>query len=258
MKVSICAPSYKRPTGILTKNYLPGMVRYYVAPNEYESYMENNPDEQIVACDEGIQGNLCRVRNYIMDQEFKAGADSVLIIDDDMSGLFYWEENSKNKIEPDDFVDVIKKYSLMCKEFGFYFWGVNINQDKQVYREYTPFSTVSYIGGPFQCFLKGGECRYDERLPLKEDYDMTLQQCNKYRGCLRVNKYFYVVKQSEQQGGAASIRNYQKEKEQFELLQAKWGKSIVKSDTADRSHNLKSVKTRIDYNPIISIPIKGV
>ena len=257
MKVSICAPSYKRPTGILTKNYLSGMVRYYVAPNEYESYVENNPGEQIVACDEGIQGNLSRVRNYIIEEELKNN-DAVCVIDDDMSGLFYWEDNSKFSVEPDQWADFLVKYTILCQEFGFKMWGVNINQDKQVYREYTPFSTVSFIGCPFSVHLKGTECRYDERLPLKEDYDMTLQQCNKYRGCLRVNKYFYVVKQSEQQGGAASIRNYQKEKEQFELLQAKWGKSIVKSDMADRSHNLKSVKTRIDYNPIISIPIKGV
>lgn len=257
MKVSICAPSYKRPTGILTKNYLPGMVRYYVAPNEYESYVDNNPGEQIVACDEGIQGNLSRVRNYIIKTELQDN-DAVCVIDDDMSGLFYWEDNSKFSVEPDQWADFLVKYTILCQEFGFKMWGVNINQDKQVYREYTPFSTVSFIGCPFSVHLQGTECRYDERLPLKEDYDMTLQQCNRYRGCLRVNKYFYVVKQSEQQGGAASIRNYQKEKEQFELLQAKWGKSIVKSDNSDRSHNLKSVKTRIDYNPIISIPIKGV
>jgi Na+/phosphate symporter len=40
---------------------------------------------------------------------------------------------------------------------------------------------------------------------------MTLQQCNKYRGCLRVNKYHYNCKQSKQAGGCATYRNYMRE-----------------------------------------------
>ena len=75
---------------------------------------------------------------------------------------------------------------------------------------------------------------------------------------LRINKYYYVVKQSEQVGGCASYRSFKKEKEQLLLLRKKWGSDIVRVDNSDRSHNLKKVKTRIDYNPIIKVPIKGV
>jgi sensor c-di-GMP phosphodiesterase-like protein len=135
---------------------------------------------------------------------------------------------------------------------------VNVSDDKQSYRENAPFSTVSYIGGPFQVFLKGNEIYYDERLPLKEDYDMTLQQLNKYRVVLRANKFFYSVKQSEQAGGCATYRNLEREKKQLEMLQKKWGKKIVRIDNNNRSHNLKKEKTKIDYNPIIKPPIKGI
>ena len=48
------------------------------------------------------------------------------------------------------------------------------------------------------------------------------------RKILRVNKFFYEVKQSEQKGGCATYRNFKK--------------------------NSK----RIDYNPIIKAPIKGI
>ena len=106
-------------------------------------------------------------------------------------------------------------------------------------------------------FLKGNPLRYDERLPLKEDYDMTLQNCNKYRGCLRVNKYHYDCKQSKQAGGCASYRNYDREIQQLKALQAKWGDDIVKIDTV-LNHNAKKVKKNIDYNPVIHIPIAGV
>jgi hypothetical protein len=42
------------------------------------------------------------------------------------------------------------------------------------------------------------------------------------------------------------------------MLQKKWGKKIVRIDNNNRSHNLKKEKTKIDYNPIIKPPIKGI
>lgn len=124
------------------------------------------------------------------------------------------------------------------------------------YRTYTPFGFSKYIGGPLQCFIKGNDCWYDETLPLKEDYDMTLQQCNKYRGCLRLNFLTYNVKQSEQKGGCASYRTLIREKEQFDLLQKKWGSGIVREDKSNKGKTKK--KKRFDYNPIIKIPIEGI
>ena len=255
MKIKVCIPSYRRPK-VKTLEYLP-FASVYVDVGEYDEYKKENPDADIISCPEGIQGSVSRVRNYIITKELKNN-DVVVMLDDDMSGLYFWEAKKSHKIPTDMFLAVVAKYSLIAKEFGAYFWGVNINQDKQVYREYTPFSTTSFVGGPFQCFLKGNNCLYDEALPLKEDYDMTLQQLNKNRVVLRVNKFFYMVKQAEQAGGCAVYRNFDAEMLQLKLLQKKWGKQIVKIDNNERSHNLKKTKKKIDFNPIISAPIKGV
>lgn len=262
MNISINCPSYKRPR-VETLDYLP-MCKVWVDHKEYDEYVKQNKgfEENIISCPEGIQGNLCRIRNYILDQEFQNGADVVVIIDDDMEGIYHFENKGlygyeKVKLEKEEFYDFIEKYTNLCEEFGFKFWGVNCNQDSLSYRQTTPFSTVSYIGGPFQAFLRGNELRYDERLPLKEDYDMTLQNCNRYRGCLRVNKYHYNCKQSKQVGGCATYRNYEREKQQLEMLQKKWGKKIVKIDNVE-NQNAKKKKKNIDYNPIIKVPIKGV
>ena len=118
------------------------------------------------------------------------------------------------------------------------------------YNHSRPFSTTGIILGPFSCHLRGSECRYDERIPLKEDYDIALQHLNKYRKILRFNKYHYECKQSVQAGGCAVIRNYQTEKAQFDLLRRKWGKDIVRED--------KGSKKEFDYNPIIKVPICGI
>jgi hypothetical protein len=45
--------------------------------------------------------------------------------------------------------------------------------------------------------MEDNDIRYDERIPLKEDYDLSLQHLNKFRKVLRFNKYFYKVKQSK-------------------------------------------------------------
>ena len=256
LDIRVCIPSYKRPY-VETLEYIP-YAKVYVDEGEFEEYKEQNPEGNIISVPKGIQGNVSRIRNYILDVNFEDGADAVAIIDDDMKGMYRWENNKSVLIETDEYMHFLQKFSILARDMGVYLWGVNINQDKQVYREYSPFSTLSFIGGPFGVFMRGSGLRYDEALPLKEDYDMTLQHLNKFRKVLRVNSHFYSVKQSEQTGGCATYRNYKREEEQLQRLIDKWGSKIVKRDTANRSHNLSKKKTQIDYNPIIKVPIKGI
>lgn len=234
MKISVNAPSYKRPDDVKTLSYLP-FCKIWVENKEYQDYKNNYPKADIISCPDGIQGNLCRIRNYILKKEFEAGADVVLIIDDDFTCLRRFEHNDLDGfgydthiITEDEFVPMVEKYSIIAQDLGAKFWGVNCNCDPMAYRHNTPFSTRSYIGGPFQCFLKGNRCWYDERLPLKEDYDMTLQQLNMERVVLRVNAYHYICKQSEQKGGCAAYRNRQREEEQLEALRKKWGGQLLR------------------------------
>lgn len=258
MNIRICCPSYKRSV-VKTLKYLP-FCRAFVAPEEFEEYKTANPAADIIACPAGVQGNLCRVRNYILRSEFASGADVVAILDDDYSGIFYFESGKQVfPVKTDDFMAFVEKYSALAREWGARFWGINVNPDPQCYRENVPFSTVSYIGGPFQVFLKGNECFYDERLPLKEDYDMTIQQINRYRIALRINKFFYRVQQAEQSGGCAVYRNLEKERQQLEMLRKKWGSQIIRIDTQDRSHKGKKKHgVAFDFNPVIRVPIRGL
>lgn len=262
MNISVNAPSYKRPKKVLTLDYLP-FCRIWVDHKEYEDYKNSYPTADIISCPEGVQGNLCRIRNWILKKEFERGMDVVLIIDDDLSAIRYYSQDKDsgfgyipNIVGEDDFMMFLEKYSIIAEEMGAKFWGLNCNSDQMAYRHNTPFSTVSYIGGPFQCFLKGNRCWYDESLPLKEDYDMTLQQLNMERVVLRVNAYHYICKQSENAGGCAAYRNRDREEQQLMALQKKWGSRIVKIDTTNKGRTDK-VK-RLDYNPIIKVPIKGV
>jgi hypothetical protein len=244
MKVKFYAPSYKRPPKSITQTNYP-FVKLRVRESEAEEYIKNGNDIHIVP--DSAQGNLCRIRNYILDNLFDA--DCIVLLDDDCKGIYRWEQQSKVKFTPEELMEFSESMAILCKDWGFKFWGLNCIPDKGAYREHTPFGTLQYIGGPFQAHLQNN-IRYDETLPLKEDYDITLQHIKANRGCLRVNYAFYDVKQAEQSGGCATYRNLQKEKEQFELLQKKWGSNIISQD--------KKSKRSYDFNPILKIPLKGV
>ena len=254
-KISVCIPSYKRPF-VETLKYIP-FAKVYIDGKEEEDYKKSNPKgTEFVVMPEGVQGNISRVRNYILDNEFGNGIDAVMMVDDDMKGIYYFEDDKDVLLKTEDIKNFIYKYSVMAIDLGVHYWGVNLNPDRQNYREFNPFSFLNFVGGPLSVFVNDGGLRYDERLPLKEDYDMTLQQLNKHRGVLRVNKFHYVVKQSTNKGGCATYRSIEREKQQLKALQDKWGTDIVRNDTYNRSDG--KVRVYEDYNPIIKVPIKGV
>lgn len=246
MNIGYFAPSYKRPQKSSTQKIFP-FVKIVVKESEAEDYIKNGND--LVICPDSAQGNLCRVRNWILDN-YLDKFDAVILLDDDYKNVIRWNNAKQIKLNENEFQELCESIAILCKDFGFYYFGLNCVTDKGAYREHTPISTNKYIGGPFQGFLKGNTLRYDESLNLKEDYDMTLQNLHKYNGCLRANFASYDVKQAEQIGGCASQRNSKEEERQFNLLQKKWGSRIIQKDNTS--------KRNFDFNPVLKTPLKGV
>lgn len=246
MDIGYFAPSYKRPVKSSTQRIYP-FVKIVVKESEAEEYLENGND--IIVCPDTAQGNLCRVRNWILDNYLNK-YDAIILLDDDYKKVIRWENQKPIKLNSDSFAELCENIAILCKDYGFFYFGLNCVTDKGAYFEHSPFSTNKYIGGPFQGFLNGNKLRYDENLNLKEDYDMTLQNLYKYGGALRANFVSYDVKQAEQTGGCSMQRNSNEEKRQFELLQKKWGKDIIHQDN-------KSKKS-FDFNPILRTPLKGI
>lgn len=250
MNIQIFAPSYRRPTGVFTQAYLPE-CRYVVAESEAEAYRDAGHD--IWSVPDSAQGNLCRIRNYILDN---APSDTVLLLDDDIDHFGRWDLGKRTKLTTHGAMEMIEHGFSLAEQFGVRFWGLNLLPDKGAYREYTPFCLRGTIGGPFQAHLNN-PLRYDENLPLKEDYDMSLQVLNKYRRTLRLNMFHYVAAQHTNRGGCATYRTIEREMEQFELLRKKWGSKIVKMDPGARA-KAGGKKVRWDINPIVKVPIPGV
>jgi hypothetical protein len=245
--MKIFAPSWKRADIACTHKYLTEVV-YVVAESQKTDYN----GLKILVCPDSAQGNLCRVRNWILNNQ----KGDILLIDDDLTALGVWIGNQSKKLNEAEAIEFIEHGFILAKDMGCKYWGINPAMDKGSYREYTPFSTKTYIGGPFQAFIDL-DLRYDENLPLKEDYDLTIQVLNKNRKALRINYAHYFNDMHGKKGGCADYRTIEKEKEQFKLLQKKWGSKIVRTDSGESQVNRKKKKT-YDINPIIKVPINGV
>jgi len=251
MKVKFLVPSYKRPEKSITQKTYP-FVKLVVRESDADEYKKNGND--VIVVPDSAQGNVCRIKNYMLDNFFDDDTDAIVIMDDDCKGVYRWEGVKKVRLGPEELLEVCDVLSGVCDEWGFKLWGMSPVPDKQSSREGMPFNTLSFVGSPFHCHLKGTVIRYDEKLSLKEDYDITLQHIKEYNGCLRVNWLCYDVKQgmsgSGQTGGCATYRNMDREIEQFKLLQKKWGSDVVRED--------KTSKRSFDTNPKLMVPLKGV
>lgn len=243
----IYAPTYKRSKLCTTHKYLKEVI-YVVRESEAKDY-ENVHDKLWIVPDTA-QGNLCRVRNYVLDN---ADTENIILIDDDIKYFGRWNDSTSKKLTEQEVYNMIHEGNQLAEDMDVHFWGINCVADKGAYMQYTPIGMRQYIGGPFQAHRKN-PLRYDEIIYLKEDYDMTIQVLNKYRKNLRLNMYHYVCDQNTLRGGCAEYRNIETELEQNEMLQDKWGNKIVRFDKRNRSNKNKTY----DINPIIKVPIGGV
>ena len=239
------SPSYKRPNDVHTHKWLDNVV-YVVSYSESKSYANTHNNLWVVP--DEAQGSVSRIRNYILDNAIE---DQIVMLDDDITHFARWTKQKSEKLNGTQFNEFVEEGFILAEQMDVRLWGVNLLQDKGAYREYTPFSMTQCILGPFQAFNKL-DLRYDENLPLKEDYDLSLQVLHKYHKTLRFNAYHYVAKQHTNTGGCADYRTMQREKEQFELLVRKWGSKIVQQDPQAEKKGV------YDINPIIKVPIKGV
>ena len=246
----ILSPSWRRADICSSHKYIKDL-HYVVCDSQASDYEKNNLP--VIRCPDSAQGNVARVRNWILDY---AKEEDLLIVDDDIKSMARYEGNKLVKMSSDEVKDFIEYGFEIAKEFDVKMWGVNIIGDKGSYREYTPFSLKSVILGPFGGFLNC-DIRYDEKLPLKEDYDFCLQIFNKYRKALRINFVHYNCEQHTNLGGCAEYRTVKAEQDQFEALRKKWGRDIVRKDDNNRNTERKR-QVSYDINPIIKVPIGGV
>lgn len=238
--VKICVPSYRRAKNCIAAKWLKRAVIFCHDFEEHE-YRRANQNGVCAIPDRLAGKGMAVIRNAILDRV----NEDVLMVDDDVEGIQRFEGGTARRVLSEaEVYGFIEDGFRMAKEARTVLWGVNVNEAKKFYRQYTPFSFSSIVLGTWFGVRKTA-LRFDPRLGLKEDYDFCVQVLNKYRRILRFNKYHYLAGHLDQEGGCSRYRSMGEEEKQLKILVGKWGREIVRYELPDT-------------NPVIRVPIPGV
>lgn len=258
MRIKYVIPSYRRAEELLTPYYIT-KAYIVVAENEYENYINKNPDldkSRFIKCPNNVQGKgKPKVLNWILDNLFDC--DVLIELDDDILSYMAHIKNDKDRIiDEDEVYEIFENNSIIAIQWGCGIWGLSLNSDPLSYKEYQPFSLHAYIDGGTVAHVINNELRYDEKLSVKEDVDFFLQNLKKYHKALRVEKYYINKRSFTNKGGANAIRTKELEQEQFKRMQEKWGSELIRPNkpTAKKNSKIKGYGGAIKLN----IPLSGV
>ena len=248
-KINVAIRSYKRAGQVSSLGFFP-FAKIWIPESQLEDYKKFYDPKILVAIPDEEDGNCPKKSNAILDS---SPTDWNLIIDDDIGGVGYWENNEHYWLKPEELDEVIDQNFKLADDLGVRFWGINQNKDPLIHYTYRPFSLLSPVLGPFGGHLKP-ELRYDPETLGKEDYDFWLQNIRKHRKTFRANKYHYIHKHGLSVGGLAGIRTMDWEKKGIERMKQKWGTKVFKVGgcAGGKSKTGKNI-----LNSLVKVPIPG-
>lgn len=254
-ELTIVIPSYKRWDYLAGYDYF-NSAKYIIPESQYKKYIEGRDKKRFVVIPDSEDGNIAKKRNWIL----KNISRPLIMIDDDVKRLTmceggeYFRQHGRAKqmipLTPSEAVNIMIQAANLAHEWGCPIFGFNLNTDGRNYQQYKPFSLTQPILGPCSGHLDH-DLLYDEKMDLKEDYDISIQALNKFRKILRLNKYAVDAAHKENKGGCVSYRTMEREAAACKAIEKKWGTNII-------HYNTKKGKYIAYLNGIVHIPINGV
>jgi len=245
--INIVIPTHKRSEAIvkdtlkIVKQFSKDKFNIYIYPNplseqpKYDSLWIDNI--KVVWLDTKW---ILPTRNAILNQ-FKEW-DKIVFADDDITGavLWYnhkWEKTEKN-LTPQQMEKVlIKGFNDIEKQgykiFGFYPIPNRFFMNKRITNNQFIIASIFWM-------IKT-ELMFDEQLPLKEDYDFTLQNYVNYWGGLRYNYIAFKARHYTNAWWCQTERTDEREKESCNYLLQKWN-DLVKLNPKRENEILINIK----------------
>lgn len=248
--INIVIPSFHRAHDLKGADYFI-MAKYVVPQSQVEEYQDKVGINRVIGIPDSEDGDIAKKRNWILNNVPRP----LIMIDDDVKCLRYWE-NREDEYLSEEFPrtllpQLFRQMVDVAEEFGVKMFGVAQNKDDRSYKEFEPFSLSKIVLGPFQGHLEHN-LQFDSKVGSKDDYDMALQQLNRYRKVLRFNKYAYDCEHGDNSGGIVSYRTQEKEIGWCRAIMVKWGKDIITYRIPPRN------KTDLLNAKKVTVPIKGV
>lgn len=235
----IAVISHKRPFNVKAIMNIIGPCTFFVNVGEYEEYI-NAGAIRVIECGT----NICHARNMAIKHAKELNLPSIQVSDDLRSLKRVYMNGESRFVEPVIFEDVCKTMLYELERKKFFYGGVAVTTNRLNYTG-EDFSYDKLIVCDLVCIMPG-PYTFDEKMALKEDYDMTISQLIEVGGVVRCNQFLCDFPHRDNKGGANTYRNGITEEEATKNLYDKWGPLIKKHATREGqiSLNYKAIIDR--------------
>lgn len=207
--------SKARPKNVPKMAELVGDATWFVGEGEADVYREAGAPAVVES------GGLCRSRNAGFGRAFELGLPCVQLSDDLRKLQFAMRIGNKTTGVDAGFEEAVSAILEACRTSGAKLGGVAPTSNAFYYNTNRPVHHQAFIVGDFVVGLPC-ELRWDERMKLKEDYDLTLAHIHTYGCVARCNFVLATFLHRNNPGGAVDFRTPEREQEAIEFLKNKW------------------------------------
>lgn len=200
-------------------------------------------------------GALCASRNLALEDAFKQSKVCVQLSDDVDRLEFVDSPLDKNWTKPKSlseanaranaakrvavsFADAARYVEACARAAHAYLGGVYPNANAGQGCGGPVVATQHFVVGDFTVVAPSTP-RYDEKMTLKEDYDLTCQHLFTYGAVGRCNRLLIYARHYTNEGGAVAIRNSRSEATNIALLRAKWPGCFLNSPRGTKEVRLR-------------------
>lgn len=252
IQIPIIIPSMSR-AGLVTTHKMVTDPILCVPESQSEAYREHYPEIEIQAHPDSIKG-LPLKRQWINDR-----FDTVFQMDDDLTGMFHMGIAPTERqvfYTPSEVRDIIQGTYETALELGCFVFGFNNVADIRMYNPLRPIQHTGFIPSGYIGFIdwKKSGLFYNPKAFMVDDYWIICLNAYYHRYTFRDNRFgFREVKNRNNSGGQAMFRNWDNEKQGFELLKKYFGDVVrLKPDSSYKRAAGKS--NRHPYERMLVFP----
>lgn len=224
----IAIPSKGRPYRSKSKEFLKD-AKLFVPESEYRLYNQVYPND-IVAVPNDVRG-ITPTRNWILRN---TDEKEVVMVDDDLVKCGYLMPDETGKINTLEIKDgkilerVFEQAFETLYSLGWKVFGVRGESSAWGQHNENPFLFDSYITANCMGIINDGTMYFDEKMVVKEDFELGLRHMEMFGGVLCIRYLFWSEKHWTTDGGCADYRHEKVERDAINRLLKLYPKRVRK------------------------------
>jgi hypothetical protein len=212
----IAIPSKGRPTGVKSQTVL-SCAQVFVPESEMVDYARAGV-RNLIAVPDIVKG-ITATRNWILDH---VKDPRVVMADDDVkfqgwTRMFAYHAK-RYKLREKDWLRECERLFDITEQLHYRIWGVATQSAPRAIYPFKPILFRSYVTASFMGILNDGRTRFDERFPVKEDYELALRCIKEDGGVLAARYLYWENSHWKDKGGCSAYRTQVMELQAIKLL----------------------------------------